>query len=167
MSRSTRKGDDDSTTLSGPASPRDRKTPQRMEGYTTPAHIPCSARTAVSRGSLPLPEILRNANRQRKSFADRKRSIAVSWKTSADGYNEVDLKGNLMLVNDSLCEITGYSREKLIGLNYREFVDETNAKKVFEAYNQVYKTGKANRGFYFEITRRDGSKRNCMVSISL
>ena len=51
----------------------------------------------------------------------------------ADGYNEVDLKGNLTLVNDSLCEITGYSRERLIGLNYRDFVDETNAKKVFRS----------------------------------
>ena len=79
----------------------------------------------------------------------------------------MDLKGNLILVNDSLCDITGYSRERLIGLNYREFVDEANAKKLFEAYNEVYKTGKANRGFYFEITRMDGSKRNCVVSISL
>ncbi|MGO9121401.1 MAG: PAS domain S-box protein [Desulfomonilaceae bacterium] len=85
----------------------------------------------------------------------------------ADGYNEVDLKGNLMLVNDSLCEITGYTRERLIGLNYREFVDETNAQRVYEAYNQVYKTGKPNRGLYFEITRMDGSKRYCTVSISL
>ncbi len=85
----------------------------------------------------------------------------------ADGYNEVDLKGNLMLVNDSLCEITGYTRERLIGLNFREFVDETNAQKVYEAYNQVYKTGKPNRGLYFEISRMDGSKRNCTVSISL
>ena len=85
----------------------------------------------------------------------------------ADGYNEVDLKGNLVLVNDSLCEITGYTRERLIGLNYRELMDEAAAKKVFEAYNGVYKTGKANRGLYFEITRMDGSKRNCVVSVSL
>jgi PAS domain S-box-containing protein len=85
----------------------------------------------------------------------------------ADGYNEVDLKGDLLLVNDSLCEITGYSRERLIGLNYREIVDETNAKKLFGAYNKVYRTGKVNRGFYFEINRMDGSKRNCVVSISL
>ncbi len=85
----------------------------------------------------------------------------------ADGYNEVDLKGNLMLVNDSLCDITGYTRERLIGLNYREFIDEANASKVFEAYNQVYRTGKSNRGFYFEISRMDGSTRHCTVSISL
>ena len=139
----------------------------RMAGYMTPAHIPCSARTARVEGVAAFARDITERKRAEEELRISEEKYRGILENIADGYNEVDLKGNLMLVNDSLCEITGYSRERLIGLNYRDFVDETNAKKVFEAYNEVYNTGKANRGFYFEITRMDGSKRNCVVSISL
>ena len=34
-----------------------------------------------------------------------------------DGYFEVDLAGNFTFFNDSICEILGYSRDELIGMN--------------------------------------------------
>jgi two-component system, cell cycle sensor histidine kinase and response regulator CckA len=87
--------------------------------------------------------------------------------TIADGYHEVDLSGNLTLVNDSLCDIIGSSREELLGMNYRELMDETNAQQVFDAYNEVYQSGSANTGFDLEIVRKDGAKRSISVSIAL
>ncbi len=87
--------------------------------------------------------------------------------TIADGYHEVDLSGNLTLVNDSLCEIIGYSREELLGMNYRELVDDTNAQSIMRAYNEVHRTGTANTGFDFEIVRKDGAARLISVSIAL
>ena len=87
--------------------------------------------------------------------------------TIADGYHETDLSGKMTLFNHSLCEILGYSREELQDMGYREFMDELNAQKVYEAYNEVYRTGRANPGFHYEIIRKDGTRRHCVVSIAL
>ncbi len=87
--------------------------------------------------------------------------------TIADGYHEVDLKGNLTLVNDSLCEILGYPREELLGTNYRQLVTESSIVSVFRAYNTVFGTGVPNSESSFEIVRKDGKKRWVSVSIAL
>lgn len=87
--------------------------------------------------------------------------------TIADGYHEVDLVGNLTLVNDSLCEIIGYSREELLGLNYRELMNEANAEIVAAAYNRVYRTGNPDTGFDCEVRRKDGTTRQISISIAL
>ena len=79
--------------------------------------------------------------------------------TIADGYHETDLKGKMTLFNYSLCEILGYSKEELKGMNYRAFMDEANAQKVYEAYHEVYLTGKANPGFHYEIIRKDRNEK--------
>ena len=44
-------------------------------------------------------------------------------------YFEVDLKGNFTYFNNSMSELTGYSREELFGLNYKYIADEENKKK--------------------------------------
>jgi len=87
--------------------------------------------------------------------------------TIADGYHEVDLAGNLTLVNDSLCEIVGASREELIGRNYRDFVVVPDAAEVYSRYNEVYQTGQPNQGFSFEIVRKDGKRLHVSASVAL
>ncbi|MBN1366000.1 MAG: PAS domain S-box protein [Syntrophaceae bacterium] len=84
-----------------------------------------------------------------------------------DGCFEVDLAGNFIFFNDSICRILGYSSKELMGMNYRRYTDEKNAKKVFETYNKVYKTGKPFEEFNWEVTRKDGSKKYVEGSISL
>ncbi len=54
-----------------------------------------------------------------------------------------------------------------MGMNYRRFVDDYNAKKSCEAFNKVYSTGKATELFDYEIIRKDGTKKNLELSISL
>ena len=101
-----------------------------------------------------------------EALKESERKYRTIIDTIADGYHETDLGGKMTLFNDSLCEILGYSREELQGMAYREFMDELNAQKVYEAYNEVYRTGKANPGFYYEIIRKDGTKRHCVVSVT-
>ncbi len=84
-----------------------------------------------------------------------------------EGYFEVDLAGNLTFINDAGCRHLGYTREELIGMNNRQYVDEKNAKKVFEAFNQIYRTGEPGRVFDYELIRKDGTKRQVEVSASL
>jgi len=84
-----------------------------------------------------------------------------------DAYYEVDLAGNLTFFNDSLCRLYGYSKEELMGMNYRRYGDKETAKKVFQAYNKVYNTKKPTKEFDWQAIRKDGTKIYVEVSISL
>jgi PAS domain S-box-containing protein len=100
----------------------------------------------------------------RSQGEERYRTILESIE---DGYYEVDLAGNFVFFNDSLCRILGYAREELMGLNNRQYMSEKTAKTVYEAYNGVYRTGKPNKVFGYELIRKDGIIRVVEVSISL
>ncbi|MBW2357707.1 MAG: PAS domain S-box protein, partial [Deltaproteobacteria bacterium] len=84
-----------------------------------------------------------------------------------DGYYEVDIAGNFTFFNDSLCKIFGFTEEELIGKNFREFADQETNKKGYKTFNKVYTTGKPDKGFDWEIIRKDGSKRYIEASVSL
>ena len=84
-----------------------------------------------------------------------------------DGYFEVNLAGDLTFFNDSLCRMLGYSRNEMMGMGNRQYTDEENRKKLYEAFNKVYRTGNPTKAFAWEIFRKDGSKRIGEVSVSL
>ncbi len=82
-----------------------------------------------------------------------------------DGYYEVDIEGNLIFFNSSLCRILGYSENELMGMNDRQYLDKENARKVFKAFNLVYKTKTPYKAFDWELIRKDGSR--CYVESSV
>jgi two-component system cell cycle sensor histidine kinase/response regulator CckA len=84
-----------------------------------------------------------------------------------DGYFEVDIAGNFTFFNDSLCRMLGYSKGEMIGLNNRKYTDQENAKKLYQAFNKVYRTGEPTKGFGWEAVVKDGTKLFVEVSVSL
>src|SRR5208337_2167087 len=84
-----------------------------------------------------------------------------------DGYYDVDIKGNFIHFNDSMCRILGYSHEEMMGMNYRQFTDKENAKNIFKTFNEVYETGKPAKEFDWQLIRKDGMIRNIEASVSL
>ncbi|MBM4314330.1 MAG: PAS domain S-box protein, partial [Deltaproteobacteria bacterium] len=84
-----------------------------------------------------------------------------------DGYHEVDIKGNFTFFNEALRKIIGYEREELMGMNNRQYADEENTRKVYQVYNQIYRTGVPVKNFEWQIIRKDGDRRDIEVSISL
>jgi PAS domain S-box-containing protein len=84
-----------------------------------------------------------------------------------DGYFEVDRAGDFTFFNPSICRILGYPKEEMLGMNYRAYMDAENAKKVFQAFNEVYVTGIPTKGFEWEVIRKDGARMYIEVSISL
>jgi diguanylate cyclase (GGDEF)-like protein/PAS domain S-box-containing protein len=73
-----------------------------------------------------------------------------------EGYYEVDLQGNFTFVNDSICRQLGYSRDELMGMNYKVYVPKEDHKRVYRAWNKVYRTGEALKSFLFTGKRKDG-----------
>jgi len=84
-----------------------------------------------------------------------------------DGYYEVDLAGNFTSLNDSMCRTLGYSKDELMGMNNREFMDQENAKKVYQTFNKVYQTSRATKAVDWVLIRKDGDKRSVETSVSL
>jgi signal transduction histidine kinase/ActR/RegA family two-component response regulator len=54
-----------------------------------------------------------------------------------------------------------------MGMNNRQYADKEVTRKVFQAFNKVYKTGEPGREFDWEIVRKDGTKRYIETSVSL
>jgi PAS domain S-box-containing protein len=75
-----------------------------------------------------------------------------------EAYFEVDLAGNYTFFNDSLCRQLGYSREELMGTNYRVYMPKDDVQRVYKAFNQVYQTGKPITGLSTERIRKDGKR---------
>ena len=99
-----------------------------------------------------------------KIHADRYRMLIGAV---ADGFYEVDLNGNFRFFNDALSRIFGYSRQEIQGRNFREFMNEDNARIAFESFNRIYRTGKGDVYIEWEISRKDGETRHLEISASL
>ncbi len=84
-----------------------------------------------------------------------------------EGYAEIDLKGNITFFNDSVSSILGYSRQELMGMNNREYSTPESAKKVYQAFNRVYITGKTANVSEYEVIKKDGSIKYLEFSVSL
>ena len=82
-------------------------------------------------------------------------------------YFEVDLAGSLTFFNQSFWKITKYSEEELMGLNFRAFMEAEEAKKVFERYNHVYRTGQPALDLEYEVIDKQGERITLRVSASL
>jgi PAS domain S-box-containing protein len=84
-----------------------------------------------------------------------------------EGYYEVDLAGNVIFFNDSLCKVIGYSKEELMGMNNRQLMTDEMARRVYQTFNEVYRTGIPAKEFGWELVRKDGTNRFIEASISL
>jgi len=84
-----------------------------------------------------------------------------------EGYYEVDLTGNVIFFNDSLCKVIGYAKEELMGMNNRQLMTDEMARRIYQTSNEVYWTGNPAKEFDWELLRKDGTKRFLEVSISL
>ncbi|KUG24018.1 chemotaxis protein methyltransferase cher [hydrocarbon metagenome] len=106
----------------------------------------------------------RRAEELLRQSEDKYRTILTNIQ---EGYFEVDLAGNFTFFNDSLCQLHGYSRQELMGMNNRQYTDKETAKRVFKAFNKVYKTGEPLKRFDWVVTRKDGTNRYVESSVSL
>jgi len=111
----------------------------------------------------------RSESERRKVEQALKESEESGWtilENIHEGYYEVDLAGNYTLFNSSMSKILGYTKEEMMGMNYRLYMDKETAKKIFRDFNEVYRTGISSRVGYEQI-KKDGSKMYVETSIAL
>jgi len=84
-----------------------------------------------------------------------------------EGYFELDLAGNYTFANGANGRFLGYTKEELVGMNFRQHTDEENAKKLYQPYRELYRTGKPIETLEVESIRKDGTKVIYETSVSL
>jgi len=84
-----------------------------------------------------------------------------------EAYFEVDLAGNFTFFNDALCRLAGLPRNELLGMNNLQYAKPETAKKMYEIFNEVYRTGNPAKADDYEIIRMDGVEKSVALSASL
>ncbi|OGP81850.1 MAG: hypothetical protein A2Z08_00020 [Deltaproteobacteria bacterium RBG_16_54_11] len=74
-----------------------------------------------------------------------------------DAYTEIDLAGNMTFINKESFKFLGYSEAEFVGMGYKNYTTPENAKKLFEIYNRIYRTGEPARLVEYELTAKDGT----------
>ena len=96
---------------------------------------------------------------ERKKLEDDLRRSEEKYRTMLeqmqDGYYEVDLKGTYTFANTAAGNLLGIPKEQIIGTNYRGITPPDEVGRLFQAYNQVFKSGIPNTGFAHTITIKD------------
>jgi two-component system cell cycle sensor histidine kinase/response regulator CckA len=84
-----------------------------------------------------------------------------------EGYYETDLRGRIQFFSAPLSKVLGVPEDKLLGLDGADYCGPDEYKKLFGAFNQVFKTGAPLTGLEYEVRTKDGQSRFLEVSASL
>lgn len=109
---------------------------------------------------------VKTKNRKQAFRESEQRSMTI-FEDIEEGYFETDLAGNLLFANEPLCRISGYSKDRLLGMNNREYTDSETAKRMYELFSEVYTTGRPVKVKDFQVIRKDGTTLTLEISASL
>jgi len=97
---------------------------------------------------------------ERKQLEERLRRSEERFRTilenMQDSYFEVDLKGNYTFANISAGDRLGYTREELLGNNYRFTTPPEDLANTKAAFSEVYDSGIPNKNFLHKSVCKDG-----------
>jgi len=106
-------------------------------------------------------DLLAKEMTERKQAKEALRDSEEKYRTILESideiYFEVDISGNFTFFNNSLPKSLGYSKDELMGMNNRDYMTPESSKKIFNLFNQIYKTGNPIKKVDYEIIRKDGS----------
>jgi PAS domain S-box-containing protein len=74
-------------------------------------------------------------NNDSKTNEERYRGILEDME---EAYFEVDLEGKFTFFSPSAAKKFGYNEDELLGMSYKDYMDEKNMEKVFKAYHREH-----------------------------
>jgi PAS domain S-box-containing protein len=154
--------------MKGKATGPDEFIMKRKDG----SHVTVEIRTfPVTIGNQALVLGLARDVTARKRAEEQLRSSEKKYRTLLDsveiGFYETDLAGNFIFFNDTVSTTLGYSSDELVGMNFRQYVSEEDARTMFRAFNTVFKTGEADKSFECDVVTKNGVVRHMEYGVSL
>jgi PAS domain S-box-containing protein len=106
---------------------------------------------------------------ERKLAEEALRKSEERYRTILDStegaYFELDLMGNFTFFNEAAMTMSGYSREELQGMNYRQYAPPDTEQRMFETFHQVYVTGMPQQLVGYQVIHKNGSLRDNELSV--
>jgi diguanylate cyclase (GGDEF)-like protein/PAS domain S-box-containing protein len=144
-----------------------RSLPDGARRYIRVSGVPIFDRHSRFTGYQGIGKDVTDCKRAEDALIQSEERYRTILDNTQEGYFEEDLAGNFTFVNDAECKDLGYKREELIGMNYRQYTDESSARKLYKLFVGVFKTGNEIKGFDGEFIKKDGTKGFNQVSVSL
>jgi PAS domain S-box-containing protein len=102
-----------------------------------------------------------------RALSEREQKYRNILSNMEEGYWETDLRGTLTFANEAEARIHRCSIQELTGKNNRSFSKPETYTKIYQIFNQVYRTGAPAKVFDYELQREDGSWAVIELSASL
>ena len=106
----------------------------------------------------------KQAEQSLRESEEKYRSILEDMENS---YFEVDLAGNFVFFNDSVCRTLGCSRQEMQGANFRKYTEEQQIPRILATFGEIYRTGRPSPFLDWEVRTKSGEIRYIKSTISL
>lgn len=107
---------------------------------------------------------LKHSEQSLRNSEERYRTILANIQ---EGYFECDLAGKIVFCNSAFCLIHGLGKEEILNANFRDYVTPETARRIYDAFHQVYLSGEPLSAFEIEIGKPDGTFHYVEESVSL
>lgn len=114
--------------------------------------------------------IVRDITERKKveeALQEREERFRSVVENSHDGILIVDDNFRLIYANDELCRIFDYSREEIVGQDFRKFLDEDTVSLCQGMYLRRQRGEKVPSRYEFKLVRKDGEKRNVEIKATI
>ncbi|MFH1242575.1 MAG: PAS domain S-box protein [Pseudomonadota bacterium] len=110
-------------------------------------------------GGVEVTEEITERKLAEAALRESKERYRGLFDNSTDFFFTLDLEGNFTDVNKAAERLTGFTKEELIGMNFRDYTPEDTHEKIFEAFHRLFEEGKALQDFPLEVTVKDSIKK--------
>ncbi|MFH1134735.1 MAG: PAS domain S-box protein [Pseudomonadota bacterium] len=104
---------------------------------------------------------------QEKALRESEEKYRTILENIEEGYYEIDLAGNFTFATDVASHIVGLAKNQFLGKNFAEFCDTKNAETLWQAYHDVFMTGKPNKQVNYLVTLADSTVKVLEASAGL
>ncbi len=147
---------------------RQIKSQSELEDYRDTLEEKVENRTAeLVRTNRKLREEIAKRKQYEKDLLKSRDSYQTILDSIQEGFFEVNLAGKLVFFNNSMCDISGYSRQELMGLHYKAYTSKKTAGKLFHIFHTIYETGNPGKITDYEMVAKDGSMGVLSISATL
>lgn len=105
--------------------------------------------------------------RDKKALKESKQRYQMIIETVGDYIFEVDLNGSFTFVNSALIKESGYTKEELLGMNFRDYTYPEEREMIKAFFYQTLSSRETGKSLQHRVIRKDGSPLYLDLTVSL